>query len=84
MVRIRSRVSAARSPMPIEIRDTLERQGLMQAYLQRPIYQQQDYLGWVARAKMAEIRQQRLQQMLRELQAGDSYIGMRWRAGMEP
>ncbi len=84
MVRIRSKMSGSRSPMPIEIRDVLERQGLMQAYLQRPIYQQQDYLGWLARAKMAETRQQRLQQMLRELQAGDSYIGMRWSARLDP
>jgi uncharacterized protein YdeI (YjbR/CyaY-like superfamily) len=50
----------------------------MSAYKARPPYQQNDYLGWIARAKREETRQRRLDQMLAELQDGATYMKMRW------
>lgn len=66
-------------PMPPEIAAALEARGLRAAYDARPPYQRNDYLGWIARAKRAETRQKRLDQMLEELAAGDVYMKMPWR-----
>jgi uncharacterized protein YdeI (YjbR/CyaY-like superfamily) len=52
---------------------------LMDAYLKRPAYQQNDYIGWIMRAKRPETAQKRLQQMLDELERGDRYMGMLYR-----
>ena len=48
----------------------------MAAYLARPAYQQNDYLGWIARAKRPETEAQRLAQMLDELEQGGVYMKM--------
>ena len=56
----------------------LDQAGLMDAYRQRPPYQQNDYIGWITRAKRDETRQKRLTQMLDELRAGDVYMKMDW------
>ncbi|HEV8575383.1 MAG TPA: YdeI/OmpD-associated family protein [Dehalococcoidia bacterium] len=45
----------------------------------RPPYQQNDWVGWIARAKREDTRQERLAQMLEELEGGEMYMGMRWR-----
>ena len=37
--------------MPDFIRDALLECGLMEAYRSRPPYQQNDYIGWITRAK---------------------------------
>ncbi len=50
-------------------------------YQERPAYQRNDYLGWIAAAEREETRQQRLAQMLDELAAGGVYMGMRWNGG---
>ncbi|WP_287235548.1 YdeI/OmpD-associated family protein [Mesorhizobium sp.] len=65
--------------MPGDIRTALIRQGLMAAYDDRPDYQKNDYLGWIARAKRAETRHKRLDQMLDELKRGGVYMNMPWR-----
>lgn len=65
--------------MPAFVRDALVARGLMQRYLERPPYQQNDYIGWITRAKRDETRQKRLQQMLDELDRGDVYMNMPWR-----
>ena len=70
-----------RHPMPDAIRTALEERALMRAYLARPAYQQNDYLGWIARAHRPETAQKRLDQMLDELARGDSYMKMPYRAG---
>jgi uncharacterized protein YdeI (YjbR/CyaY-like superfamily) len=62
--------------MPVEIRRELEDGGLMEAYQQRPYYQRNDYLGWIARAKRPETRRKRIAQMLDELAEGGVYMGM--------
>lgn len=68
-------------PMPDFVRDALEEKGLMDAYHARPDYQQNDYLGWINRAKRDATKEKRLAQMLRELEQGDVYMKMDWQKG---
>jgi uncharacterized protein YdeI (YjbR/CyaY-like superfamily) len=63
-------------PMPAFIEQALNNQGLMTAYRARPDYQQNDYIGWITRAKREETRQKRLNQMLNELKTGTHYMNM--------
>jgi predicted GNAT family acetyltransferase len=63
-------------PMPDFVRDALVERGLVEAYRSRPPYQQNDYIGWISRAKRPETRQKRLDQMLDELERGDLYMKM--------
>ena len=65
-------------PMPDFVQQALETTGLSAAYKARPAYQQNDYIGWITRAKRPETVQKRLKQMLTELVAGDVYMNMRW------
>ena len=69
----------AKYPMPDYIRDALKERGLMDAYQARPPYQQNDYIGWVTRAKHESTRQKRLNQMLDELEGGKLYMNMAWK-----
>ena len=66
-------------PMPDFIRDALNERGLMDAYHSRPPYQQNDYMGWVSRAKQESTKQKRLDQMLDELGGGKLYMNMAWK-----
>jgi len=74
-----SRLKRPRQPMPGFVSEALQISGLMEAYLHRPPYQQNDYLGWINRTKRQQTKDKRLQQMLDELEAGDCYMGMNWR-----
>jgi len=65
--------------MPSFVRKALMENGTMEAYRLRPPYQQNDYLGWIARAKLEPTRQRRLAQMLDELARGDRYMKMAYR-----
>ena len=65
--------------MPVFVRNALNERELMDAYRERPLYQQNDYLGWIARAKLEATRLKRLNQMLDELQGGKLYMNMAWR-----
>lgn len=67
--------------MPDDVEEALVSSRLMGRYRARPPYQQNDYIGWIARAKRPETRQKRIHQMLDELRAGDVYMKMDWRAG---
>lgn len=67
-------------PMPEEIREAIEARGVMAAYRARPAYQQNDYVGWIARARLEVTRQKRLSQMLDELEAGGVYMHMKWKS----
>jgi uncharacterized protein YdhG (YjbR/CyaY superfamily) len=71
----------ARHPMPDYIERELEGKGLMDAYKRRPPYQQNDYVGWITRAKQEATRQKRLDRMLGELESGDVYMKMAWVPG---
>lgn len=64
--------------VPEDIRAALEAHGLVDVYAARPAYQQNDYVGWITRARRAETRQKRLDQMLEELKAGGVYMRMPW------
>jgi len=67
------------NPMPDDVRGKIETRGVMAAYRARPAYQQNDYLGWIARAKRPATRAKRLAQMLDELERGDVYMNMPYR-----
>jgi uncharacterized protein YdeI (YjbR/CyaY-like superfamily) len=69
------------NPMPSEVKAALERRGLTAAFASRPDYQRNDYLGWIARAQLAQTKQRRLDQMLDELDRGDVYMNMHWNGG---
>jgi uncharacterized protein YdeI (YjbR/CyaY-like superfamily) len=66
-------------PMPGYVKGALEQRGLMDAYRSRPAYQQNDYIGWVTRAKQEATKQKRLNQMQEELEGGKYYMNMVWR-----
>ena len=68
-----------RYEMPDFIRDVLNERGLMDAYRARPPYQQNDYIGWIKRARLEATKQKRLSQMLDELQSGKVYMNMKWK-----
>lgn len=69
-------VQRERYAMPDFIAAALEQSNLWKRYSARPPYQQNDYIGWITRAKREETRPKRLTQMLEELCAGDAYMGM--------
>ncbi len=79
----RSRLKRKRNPMPRFVRDALVEADLMAAYKARPPYQQNDYIGWIIRAKRPDTQQKRLAQMLRELAGGDRYMNMKYNARRE-
>jgi uncharacterized protein YdeI (YjbR/CyaY-like superfamily) len=68
-----------RHEMPDFIREALSARGLMEAYLARPPYQRNDYIGWITRAKLQATKQKRLDQMLDELEHGGMYMKIKWR-----
>ena len=66
--------------MPRFVRDALIEADLMAAYKARPPYQQNDCIGWIARAKRPETKKKRLAQMLEELAKGNRYMKMKYNA----
>lgn len=66
-------------PMPGFVKEALLERGLMEAYRSRPPYQQNDYIGWINRAKRIDTKHKRLGQMLDELGRGDAYMKMEYR-----
>lgn len=78
-----TRLKRPRYKMPAFIRQALVKGKLMEAYSNRPAYQQNDYIGWITRAKRQETQEKRLAQMLEELERGDRYMNMVYRAKRE-
>jgi uncharacterized protein YdeI (YjbR/CyaY-like superfamily) len=78
-----SRLKRPVYPMPDFVRNALLEEGLMARYHERPPYQQNDYIGWITRAKLQETQQKRLRQMLEELKQGDKYMKMNHRPKKE-
>jgi len=72
-----SKLKRIRHTMPDTIRLALEDQGVMQAYKERPAYQQNDYIGWIERAKREITKDKRLAQMIAELKIGGIYMKMK-------
>ena len=64
--------------MPDFVKTALIKRGLLYAYKNRPPYQQNDYIGWITRAKREKTRQKRLEQMLDELKKGNLYMNMNY------
>ena len=73
-----SRLKRTVYEMAPDVRDALTAAGVMEAYRARPAYQQNDYVGWIARAKLPATRLKRIRQMLDELEAGGVYMKMDW------
>lgn len=69
--------------MPDYIKQALEENGVMQDYLARPPYQQNDYIGWIERAKRPETRLKRLGRMIDELKIGGVYMKMKHPASVK-
>ncbi len=65
--------------MPAYVSKALREHQLMEAYRARPPYQQNDYVGWISRAKREPTRMKRLHQMIEELQGGKLYMNMTYR-----
>ena len=74
-----SNLKRPRYQMPEFVNEALTQRGLMEAYRKRPAYQQNDYIGWITRAKRQETIEKRLAQMLDELERGDKYMKMTYR-----
>ena len=79
-----SRLKRPQYPRPDFVSQALAARGLEQAYRDRPAYQQNDYIGWITRAKREETRDKRLAQMLDELAAGGIYMNMKHAASAKP
>jgi uncharacterized protein YdeI (YjbR/CyaY-like superfamily) len=77
-------LTRTRHKMPDYIRDALNERKLMGSYRERPDYQQNDYIGWITRAKRDETKQKRLAQMLDELEGGKLYMNMKWEKSDTP
>ena len=71
-----SKLKRALNMMPGFIRSALAERDLTDAFYARPAYQQNDYIGWILRAKREETVKKRLTQMLEELEKGGVYMNM--------
>ena len=70
--------------MPGNVRAALEKRNLMEAYLERPAYQKDEYLKWIASAAGPLAKQKRLDQMLGELEKGGVFKGEAWTPPEKP
>jgi len=71
-----SNLERPQHPMPDFVRQALIERDLMDAYEARPAYQQNDYIGWINRAKRQATKEKRVRQMLDELEMGGVYMNM--------
>lgn len=71
-------------PIPEFVMDALTGSGLLSAYRERPAYQQNDYIGWINRARRIETKVRRLDQMLDELRRGNVYMKMAYKPKTNP
>jgi uncharacterized protein YdeI (YjbR/CyaY-like superfamily) len=62
--------------MPTDVRRALDDRELMNDYMARPPYQQNDYVAWIDRARRPATRAARIAQMLDELERGGVYMKM--------
>jgi uncharacterized protein YdeI (YjbR/CyaY-like superfamily) len=65
-----------RQSMPADVAKALRANKLTTAYRRRPAYQRNDYLGWIAQAKLPATRRKRIDRMVAELKKGGVYMGM--------
>jgi hypothetical protein len=70
--------------VPEFVENALTSHRLWEAYLSRPAYQRNDYIGWIVAARQDATRRRRLELMLEELRHGDRYMRMSWRPRRSP
>jgi len=63
--------------MPAFVKKALVDGKVMDDFKKRPAYQQNDYLGWIGRARKEATMQKRLSQMIHELEVGGVYMKMK-------
>ena len=61
--------------MPKSIRSALTGQGLLKLYNASPAYQQNDYLGWISRAKLEETKEKTIKSNVQELKTRGPIYG---------
>jgi hypothetical protein len=64
--------------MPGNVKSALAKRNLMDAYLERPAYQKDDYLKWIGVGAGPTEKQKRIDQMLEELEKGGVFKGEPW------
>jgi uncharacterized protein YdeI (YjbR/CyaY-like superfamily) len=64
--------------IPDYVVDALNESRLWESYKSRPPYQQNDYIGWINRARRQETKNKRIEIMLSKLRAGSGYMGLDW------
>jgi len=70
--------------MPGNVRTALAKRNLLDAFRDRPDYQQNEYLKWIATASGPAMKQERLDQMLGELEKGGVFKGEAWTPPAKP
>jgi hypothetical protein len=70
----------AAQPMPGQVKGALAKRNLLATFQERPQYQQDDYLKWIALAAGPQQKQARMDQMLEELEKGGIFKGEPWTA----
>jgi hypothetical protein len=76
MANVKSTLKRAIHPMPDFVEKALLLNNVMAAFRDRPAYQRNDYLGWIARAARDATKSKRLAQMNVELKTGGVYMKM--------
>jgi uncharacterized protein YdeI (YjbR/CyaY-like superfamily) len=71
-----SKLKRQLNTMPNYVEKALQERGLTKDFYRRPPYQQNDYIGWIKRAKRQGTKAKRLSQMLDELERGGVYMKM--------
>jgi uncharacterized protein YdeI (YjbR/CyaY-like superfamily) len=74
-----SKIERSHYPMPANVRKALTGSKVMSKYKLRPPYQQNDYIGWIKRAKLPATKRRRVYQMIAELKKGNVYMNMKWK-----
>lgn len=64
-------------PIPGYVKEALDNHKLTEKHTQKSAYQQNDYIGWITRAKRDDTRNRRLEQMIVELKQGGVYMKMK-------
>jgi uncharacterized protein YdeI (YjbR/CyaY-like superfamily) len=73
-----SKLKRPKQAMPGFVKQALKKRELLEAYKKRPAYQQNDYLSWISDGKLQDIKLERLEQMLNELDKGGIYMNMEY------
>lgn len=68
------------NPIQDFIKERLVRENVLDKYNERPAYQRSQYIDWITSAKRETTKENRLNQMIDELKAGDSFKGEKYNA----